>query len=1145
MKKLLSVVLAVIMVMGMFAIPTAVAADTITVDSGWNGSSASVPPGTGTEEDPYRVSSADHLQWMSNLLTGKQYLATFGYNGQLWHPEYTDGWEEIEAYGRGTTSFTVNGQTVNIDGVPKSIELSDMSDAPKVYFVQTCDIDLNGKNLETIGAYWRYDGNGTSCVKGQWFGGTYDGQGYSIKNGYITPGGTSSSYWNSTGLFGNLWGATIKNLSFDNVHVKGHIDMGMVGGKVVSPDSFKNELDLATCFENQRTVIENVQVKYSCTVTHTAHDNMKTVKSFVGGLVGNTTYNTTFIRCRNGADISFGMYAIGVGGMTGKMLKNSRVELCVNTGDLIPSGGALPDQAAYGGIVGTWESPGNVYFGKNAVINCLNEGTLKKSPAAITGDSGKVISYGGIVGRTLTLASAKNADGEATEWTFENNINLGASPTLHADNSGYAKPRAAAGVGSLWNGDSQYDPANGLEGSHVVLVAKNCYTVNTFSGLAGYALRPSAACPILCSQIKSGSVYCGRAENCYSLSRDEIEALPLYKTITSAVGSSSAPHKMLGVQTKTESDETLTLRFICGIDSLEYKYYTLTVTASSDNKQNTEVLTDTSVYTGFLADGKEIKASDYGYEYLTMLTVKGIAKDKEYNIGVTSSALPLNYSNTQVNGDPCALNIKNGNITALDLNGHSVKIDGTDISEFVIVLPADASMAEKNVADVLYDHLYLSTGNKLNIVTDASAAASHEIRIGNTSRATEPTLSAAQYAVVPSGGHLQISFADSIALTALLDDLKDRYFCVEANDINLTLNGDIVMIQPDHPTLGTISASKIETVDADRYALRTLYVLEDDVSSKLKVLGRSTETSTGITMDWSAATVEFNADCEGDIKVGINSSRAIRFIVYVDDILTNTVVTGAGTSTYTIVTGLKAGNHNIRLVRTTKVEYSNVGALAELQSITIGGSLKERPANEKYLIEFVGDSVTAGVGAGSNTDPEAYAEHTYAYQTAQALGTDLSVVAIPGIGTLSSTGRHNGLTIYEAYQYGNYYRSTSEKYTPERQADLVVFATNANDNATPDKATFKARVKAMVDQAIAFHGEDTKFVWVFNMYANKNTINGYVREVFEEYGGESAGFYTLDFYKDNSGGDVHPSGAAHDDYTELLVGLIEEKNILN
>ena len=1149
MKKMLTWILVASMMLGMILVPAGAATEElITVDTGWDGSAAIAPEGTGTENDPYLVSCPENLQWMSNLLNGKQYLATIGYNGALWHPTYSDGWDEIEAYTSGTTEFVVGDKTVNIDGVPKTVVVADMANAPKAYFKQTGDIDLNGKTLETIGAYWRYDGNGTGGVKGQWFGGNYDGQGYSIKNGYIGPRGTTSGYWNATGLFGNVWGATIENLTFDNVHVTGHVSMGMVAGNVINAGYFKNELDEETCFANAQTVIRNIQVKENCTVTHSAHANIATFTAYVGGLVGNATYNTLIERCRNGADISFGMYAFGVGGMTGRMVQNCQIDFCVNTGNLTPTGGTLPGQVAYGGIVGTWEWNGTAeYHGDNAVTNCINTGTLLKSAAAVTGNSGTVISYGGIVGRTFQLTSAADAEGNATSWTFENNINLGATPTLHESNSGYASPRAAAGVGSLWNSDSPYDPAKELTGTFVVLVAQNCYTVNTFSGLKYNALAPSDACPILSTRVYASSA-CGRAENCSALTADEIKALPLYQNIMGGVGTSSTTHKLLGVQTRTEANGTYTVRFLCGIDSLEYSKVSFMLMARLGDKQVGKTYTDNRVYTSFLINGEKVYASDYGYQYVTALTVKGLAADTEYTLGLIPSTIataPAGVEGAVLKGAASAVTVKNDAVTFLDLSGHDVKIDGTDIGEFVIVLPQNASVAEQNLAATLQKHLQTTTGNKLNIVNDTTATAAHEIRVGNTARTTSQNLGEGQYAVIPSGGHLEITFADSIGLAELQEKLINTYFHADANNINLTLSGDKVVAQAYHPVYGTLSTAKIETADVTQYATRTLYTVDDTVGSKLKVLGRSSETSSGITMDWSAATLEFNANCEGAVKATLNTSRAIRFLVYVDNVLVKTLTTGTGTQTYTLAENLKAGTHAIRMVRTTKVEYSNVGALAEVQSLTLNGSLETKPANKKYLIEFIGDSVTTGVGAGSSTDPEAYAEHSFAYQTAMELGTDYSVVAIPGIGTLTSTGRHNGLHIYEAYQYTNYYRSTASKYAPTRQADLVVIGTNANDSNSADETTFKARVREIIAQAKAFHGTDTKFVWVFNMYNNRDTINGYVQEVFAEYGGEASGFYTVNFYVDNSGGDVHPSGAAHDDYTDTLVALIQNKGILN
>ena len=345
--------------------------------------------------------------------------------------------------------------------------------------------------------------------------------------------------------------------------------------------------------------------------------------------------------------------------------------------------------------------------------------------------------------------------------------------------------------------------------------------------------------------------------------------------------------------------------------------------------------------------------------------------------------------------------------------------------------------------------------------------------------------------------------------------------------------------EPDTPEYPMVSAE-------ERYTERTLSLTTKQVSKRIKADGRSYVSGKGMTLDWSAAALEFRADCEGTLKARFYATMEVTVKVYVDGNYRKTLTLAkAKYSDCTLATGLTAGEHTVRLLRTTKVEFSNVGALAELCEITLSGVLKERPADKQYMIEFVGDSVTSGVGTQVG-DETAYGDETYAYQTAQRLGTDYSIVSVPGIGTLTSTSRHNGLNISTVYDKYNYYRTPSWTYEPdERKADLVVFATNANDPASSDETQFKQQVRTLITKAQRTHGNDTKFIWVFNMYNNKDaTLNQYVKDVFAEYGGEAAGFYTLDFYVNNLGGVEHPSGAAHDDYTDLLVELIQSKHIL-
>ena len=134
-------------------------AESETLTENWDCNSAVKPYGKGTKEDPYLISGGEHLFWMSQQV--------------------------------GT------GEIPNVFSNPFEDK----------YFIQTNDIDMSGGTFKSIGYY--FDSEEKGCV----FGGNYDGQGFVIKNCKVF-----SPYVNGKdALFGNIYGATIKNVVLENV----------------------------------------------------------------------------------------------------------------------------------------------------------------------------------------------------------------------------------------------------------------------------------------------------------------------------------------------------------------------------------------------------------------------------------------------------------------------------------------------------------------------------------------------------------------------------------------------------------------------------------------------------------------------------------------------------------------------------------------------------------------------------------------------------------------------------------------------------------------------------------------------------------------------------------------------------------------
>lgn len=344
----------------------------------------------------------------------------------------------------------------------------------------------------------------------------------------------------------------------------------------------------------------------------------------------------------------------------------------------------------------------------------------------------------------------------------------------------------------------------------------------------------------------------------------------------------------------------------------------------------------------------------------------------------------------------------------------------------------------------------------------------------------------------------------------------------------------------------TDDTTEVETEAPYVYEQHTYSTLE--CTDKLKITGRSIATDKGITADWSGSGIEFRARCHGNVKVTVTSSHSFTFKLYVDGNKPTAFSVTPGTRSYLIAMGLDKGEHSFRLVKQAAVEASNSGVLSTIDAIELKGDLLDRPADAPYLIEFIGDSITCGVGSLAEDAPNA--PGSYAYLCAEQLAADYSMVSISGIGLLKSTARHNGLTMLSTYSLNNYYRDMLKKYTPTRQADLVVINLNTNDKGSmtaDQEEVYKATAKALLQQIRQIHGEDVKIVWVYGMMRGYNTgyCDIWADEVLAELGGEAAGYYSKELPLNTQGAASHPSTKGHQTAARVLAGFLIDKGLIS
>ncbi len=374
----------------------------------WDGVTVIEPFGTGTQADPYKINNAANLLWMSQQI----------------------GFGSIPAEGVFTNPFA--GQ----------------------YFEQTADINLNGKTLKSIGYYY----SGIAC--GSVFGGIYDGCGYLIKNGTIeNPGAGDTISW-GTGLFGAIYGATIKNVNVENVAVKGLTITGAIVGITGS--------DTTLAANAQFNTIQNCTTDSQCSisatvVTNTGTENKAAVR--IGGIVGKAEC-ITITNCINNATINLVQNQPYGGGIAASAGFGVLIDHCGNNGNIIikPVGDITStEEISLSGIVGmilpygsgSSEGTATSYSGNVIISNTYNTGVCEIDCTNVAVTTARTFKWGGIIGSRNKLFAKADVGGVVTdnEYTIRNCYNTG---NVTSYGGTINQMRVGGLIGSVWvaNGEN-------------------------------------------------------------------------------------------------------------------------------------------------------------------------------------------------------------------------------------------------------------------------------------------------------------------------------------------------------------------------------------------------------------------------------------------------------------------------------------------------------------------------------------------------------------------------------------------------------------------------------------------------------------------------------------------------------------------
>jgi len=288
------------------------------------------------------------------------------------------------------------------------------------------------------------------------------------------------------------------------------------------------------------------------------------------------------------------------------------------------------------------------------------------------------------------------------------------------------------------------------------------------------------------------------------------------------------------------------------------------------------------------------------------------------------------------------------------------------------------------------------------------------------------------------------------------------------------------------------------------------------------------------------------------ISVTLNESDArVYYAFVIDDQPVKRFSVSAGTNVYSLATGLSNGTHKVLLMRESE---GNQAGPSQFLGFSFGGTgqLMQPPEYpNKYRLEFVGDSFTAGFGnigvlpCGFSTETQS-AFWSYAQQTALQLGeAPATNISISGIGIYRNYG--NAVPVASNPSMPFYYprNLTGEanspgapSIVPAMQPTVVVVYLGTNDfwNGPPNQTDF---VSAYVELFKTIRARYPSAMLIAATHTGSNQ-QGYIQAAYNQIlnSGETKIRYADFVIRDWNGCSGHPTKAADLEIANYLAQFI-------
>lgn len=324
---------------------------------------------------------------------------------------------------------------------------------------------------------------------------------------------------------------------------------------------------------------------------------------------------------------------------------------------------------------------------------------------------------------------------------------------------------------------------------------------------------------------------------------------------------------------------------------------------------------------------------------------------------------------------------------------------------------------------------------------------------------------------------------------------------------------------------------------------------------KIRITGRVLNQDS-VTMFWSATSIKMKFRGSA-LKAQLRDEKGRNFFnIVIDGDSVRYVAIDSVKQFYTLASGLPDGEHTVELIKGTEWDRGKTWFYGVQ---IIDGDLVDLPPANERLIEFYGNSITAGYAiddiTGGDSPDSSFTNnyYTYAALTARHFNADYHCIVKSGIGVTVSWFP---LTMPEMYDRLDPADSASRWNFSSRSPDIVVINLMQNDSwlvKMPEHPSFKQRFGTMAPDAaliksayeefirnIRTHYPDAHIICALgSMDATKrgSVWPGYVTEVVKRIDDEK--IYTTFFPFTGKAG--HPRRDDNEAMAKALIEFIETR----